>query len=209
MKTLQPAERRRLQSRADARRAILDATEALLVEDGVEAFSMRRLAERCGYTPPTIYHHFVDKQHLIDELLDERCRSLVKLLKRVRQGDDPVANLRAFGVAFARWGLRNPTHYTLLAQAREPELPVPPAAEEARSMMEGPLEKIAATGRLSAAKETVGQSIWSFLHGFVLLRTSRNDIEWMPDVLEVGLDALLHSLIRDADRAPAREETHS
>lgn len=207
MSPIQPAERRRLQSRTDARRAILDATEALLVEDGVGAFSMRRLAERCGYTPPTIYHHFVDKQHLLDELLDERCRALVKSLKRVRQDEDPAENLRAFGVAFARWGLRNPTHYALLAQQREPELPVPPAAEEARALMEGPLEKIAAAGRLTADKETIGQSIWSFLHGFVLLRTSRHDIEWKSDVLEVGFAALLHSFIRSADRAPAREET--
>jgi AcrR family transcriptional regulator len=209
MKTLQPAEKRRLQSRADARRAILDATEALLVEDGASAFSMRRLAERCGYTPPTIYHHFVDKQHLIDELLEERCRALVKSLKRAHQGDDPVENLRAYGIAFARWGLRNPTHYTLLSQSRDPELPEPPAAEEARTLMEGPLEKIAAAGRLSASMESVGQSIWAFLHGFILLRSSRNDIEWMPDVLEVGFAALLRSFIRDADRAPAREETHS
>jgi hypothetical protein len=40
-----------------------------------------------------------------------------------------------------------------------------------------------------------------------LLRTSRSDIDWMPDVLEVGVAALLQSFIRDADRAPAREET--
>ena len=168
---------------------------------------MRRLAERCGYTPPTIYHHFVDKQHLLDELLEERCRALVKSLKRVPQNDDAVQNLRAYGVAFARWGLRNPTHYALLSQPREPELPVPPAAEEARVMMEGPLEKIAAEGRLTADMQAVGKVIWAFLHGFVLLRSSRSDIEWMPDVLEVGLDALLDSFIRDADRAPAREET--
>ena len=207
MRELQPAQRRRLQSRADARRAILDATESLLVEDGFEAFSMRRLAERCGYTPPAIYHHFVDKQHLLDELLEERCQALVKALKRVRQGDDPVENLRAFGITFARWGLRNPTHYALLAQSRQPELPVPPAAEEARALLEAPLEKIAAEGRLAVQRESAAQVLWAFLHGFVLLRTSRSDIEWMPDVLEVGFAALLQSFIRDAVRAPAREET--
>jgi AcrR family transcriptional regulator len=207
MKALQPAERRRLQSRTEARRAILDATEALLVEDGFRSFSMRRLAERCGYTPPTIYHHFVDKQHLLDELLEERCGALVKSLKRVRRSDDPVENLRAFGITFARWGLRNPTHYALLSQPRQPELPVPPAAEEARALLEAPLEKIAAEGRLSAQRESAAQVFWAFLHGFVLLRTSRGDIEWMPDVLEVGLAALLQSFIRDGDRAPAREET--
>lgn len=207
MRALQPAERRRLQVRADARRAILDATEALLVEDGFRSFSMRRLAERCGYTPPAIYHHFVDKQHLLDELLEERCSALVKSLKRVRRGDDAVENLRAFGITFARWGLRNPTHYALLSQPRQPELPVPPAAEEARVLMEAPLEKIAAEGRLSVQRESAAQALWAFLHGFILLRTGRSDIEWMPDVLEVGLDALLQSFIRDADRAPVREET--
>ena len=207
MRALQPAERRRLQSRADARRAILDATEALLVEDGFRSFSMRRLAERCGYTPPTIYHHFVDKQHLLDELLEERCSALVKSLKRVRRGDDAVENLRAFGITFARWGLRNPAHYALLSQPRQPELPVPPAAEEARALMEAPLERIAAEGRLTSQRESAAQVFWAFLHGFVLLRTSRGDIEWMPDVLEVGLAALLQSFIRDGDRAPVREET--
>ena len=54
--------------RSQARRAILDATQSLLVEGGYEAFSMRRLAERCGYTAPTIYHHFGDKPGLIGAL---------------------------------------------------------------------------------------------------------------------------------------------
>lgn len=205
MRALLPAERRRLQSRSEARRAILDATEALLVEDGVEAFSMRRLAGRCGYTPPTIYHYFGDKQHLLDELLDERCRALVKSLRRVRPGEDSVANLRAFCLAFVRFGLRNPTHYALLSQPRDPELPVPPAAEEARALLEHPLDKLAADGRLTADRVAVGQAIWALLHGFILLRTTRSDIEWHEDALDAGLDALIGSFVRDAG-APAREE---
>jgi AcrR family transcriptional regulator len=197
MSVMQPAERRRLQSRADARRAILDATEALLVEDGYEAFSMRRLADRCGYTAPTIYHHFGDKQHLLDELLEERCQALVRTLRRVHQGEDLVENLRAFSAAFVRFGLRNPTHYALLSQPRDPGLPVPPAAEEARALMEAPLHKLGAAGRLSADQETVGQSLWAFLHGFILLRTTRTDLEWNKDGLDVGIDALLRGFVRE------------
>jgi len=197
MSVMQPAERRRLQSRTDARRAILDATEALLVEDGYEAFSMRRLADRCGYTAPTIYHHFGDKQHLIDELLEERCQGLVRTLRRVRQSDDLIENLRSFCSAFVRFGLRNPTHYALLSQSREPDLPEPPAAEEARTLMEAPLQKLAAAGRLVAAEEAVGQTIWAFLHGFILLRTTRNDVEWHKDGLDIGIDALLRGFVRE------------
>jgi AcrR family transcriptional regulator len=204
MTAMQPAERRRQQSRAEARRAILDATEALLVEDGFEAFSMRRLAERCGYTPPTIYHHFGDKQRLIDELVEERFQGLVRSLKRVQIGDDPVANLRAFSFAFARFGLRNPTFYALLSQRPDPESPVPPAAEEARSILEEPLAKLAADGRLNADLDATQQIVWAFLHGFILLRTHRADVLFHKDVLEVGTEALLKSLIREP--GAAREE---
>ena len=64
------AQQRRLQYREDARRAILDAAEELLVEGGLEGFSMRRLADRCGYTAPTIYHYFRDKPGLIASVLE-------------------------------------------------------------------------------------------------------------------------------------------
>jgi AcrR family transcriptional regulator len=202
MTAIQPAERRRLQSRADARRAILAATEALLVEDGFEAFSMRRLAERCGYTPPTIYHYFGDKQRLLDTLLDERCRVLVKSLKRVPLAGDAVLDVRALSLAFARFGLRNPTHYALLAAPRDPELAPPPAAEEARVLLSRPLDQLAAKGRLCVDLEAARQSFWSFLHGFILLRTTRPDLPWAKDVLEVGVDALLRGLVRGAPGGP-------
>ena len=200
MTVIQPAERRRLQSRAEARRAILDATEALLVEDGFDAFSMRRLAERCGYTPPTIYHYFGDKQHLLDELLDERCRGLVKSLKRVPLAGDPALDVRALSLAFARFGLRNPMHYALLAAPRDPELPPPPAAEEARALLSQPLDQLADQGHLASDLEAARQVFWSFLHGFILLRTTRPDLDWAKDVLDVGVDALLRGLLRDGER---------
>jgi len=66
------AQERRERQRGEARRTILDAAGEIVMEEGAEAFSMRRLAARCGYTLPTIYHHFGDKQGLIAALLELR-----------------------------------------------------------------------------------------------------------------------------------------
>ena len=203
MRALQPAQRRRQQSRADARRAILDATESLIVESGLEAFSMRRLAERCGYTAPTIYHYFGDKQTLIDELVEERCRVLLRGLQRVPLGEDPVENLRAMCLAFVRFGLRYPTHYQLLAGPSDEQRPPPPSAEAARVRMQGPLEQLAEEGRLAGDREAVGQALWAYLHGHILLRTARPDYEWQKGVLELGLDGLLRGLVLPAPGALA------
>jgi AcrR family transcriptional regulator len=202
MRAVEAAERRRQQSRADARRAILDATEALIVTDGLDAFSMRRLAERCGYTAPTIYHYFGDKQTLIDALVEERCQVLLRAVKRVPLGTDPIQNLRAMCFAFVRFGLRFPMHYQLLAVPHDDEQkPPPPSAEAARVLMQSPLDRLAAAGCVPAGVEAAGQALWAYLHGHILLRTGRPDYSWEKGVLEIGLDALLAGLIRSGPHA--------
>jgi AcrR family transcriptional regulator len=186
-------------------RAILDATEAILVEDGYEAVSMRRLAARCGYTAPTIYHHFGDKPRLIDALLEERFRRLLGQLARVPAADDPVEQLRRHARCFVRFALRNPTHYRLLASPR-PNGAAPPALEEVREVLSRPVRELAASGRLAVPdEETAAQAIWSLLHGLISLRTSRPDYAWAPGVIEYALDSMLRGLVRDGARG-RREE---
>ncbi|WP_344294457.1 TetR/AcrR family transcriptional regulator [Agromyces neolithicus] len=52
------------------RERITDAAMGLLRDDGLEAVSMRRLADRLGVAPNSIYAHIADKAALIDELID-------------------------------------------------------------------------------------------------------------------------------------------
>ncbi len=86
----------------------------MLVEEGFDRLSVRRVAARCGYTVPTLYHHFGDKTGLIDELLEERFAKLLQRAQRVRLSDDPVANMREYASAFVRFGLAHPSHYRLM-----------------------------------------------------------------------------------------------
>ncbi len=186
------AQQRRLQYREGARRAILDAAEDLLVEGGLSAFSMRRLAHRCGYTAPTIYHYFRDKPTLIDELLEERLRVLASELHRVELGDDASQNIRALAAAYAQFGLRNPSHYQLLLMPRGPEAPDPPSTEAVQRIFSAALEGMVARGDLHEADiETLKQGLWSLLHGFILLQHTRPDEDWMPGLLARSLDALI------------------
>ena len=204
--SMSSAAERRTQQRAEARRAILDASEALLVEGGYEAFSIRRLADRCGYTAPTIYHHFGDKPGLIDALLDERFQHLLRTLRRVPEGDDAVETLRRRAHAFVRFGMRHPTHYRLLTAPRGEASEPPRSAEEAREFMEKPWRELLEAGRLRADLDSAQQSLWALLHGLVSLRTSRPDLDWSKTVVEDSIDALLRGLVPpDAALAPARE----
>jgi AcrR family transcriptional regulator len=192
-----PSARRRHQQRQGARRAILDATEALLVEHGLESFSMRRLAHRCGYTAPTIYHHFGDKQGLIDAVAAARIEIVLARVRRVRRREDPVDTLRVMLLEFARLGLENPTHYRILALPRPPGSDPLPEAEQIRALVEEPLGALAAVGRLrDGGVEEAVQFVWALLHGLVSLCISRPDYAWSNRILELSIDAALRGLVR-------------
>ena len=99
---------------------------------------MRRLAERCGYTAPTIYHYFADKKGLFDTLLEERFRRMVDTMRRVRRSDDPVETLLAVGQACVRFGLRNPSQVQLLTALRPDPTDPPQSSVEGRELIEAP-----------------------------------------------------------------------
>lgn len=198
--TLEPAQRRRLEQREQVRRTILAAAEGLLVAEGYERFSMRRLAERCGYTVPTIYHHFGDKLRLVDALIEERFAEVLRHLKTVPTSDDPLVTLSRLGHEFVAFVRRNPTHYRILMLPRGEQLVDPPSAKEAIAMVQRPLHELQAAGRLLVRdSEAAFQAIWATLHGVLHLRIARPEYPWTDDVERLALEAMSRGLVRQAD----------
>jgi AcrR family transcriptional regulator len=195
---------RRHRNREQARRAILDATESILVENGGKC-SMRTLVRECGYTAPTIYHYFGDKQGLLDALLEERFAQLLARVERVEQTGDPIADLKRMAEAFLGFTRRNLDFYRLILTGANGRDRTPRSAEAAREIMERPLRQLVRDGRLrTSSGETAGQALWALLHGLNTLQLSRPDFPWASDLFDVAFDALLRGLLRDASpRVPA------
>ncbi len=62
---------RQAQEKQALRQAILTAAGELFLEQGYERFSLRKVAERIGYSPTTIYLYFRDKDDLLFTVVDE------------------------------------------------------------------------------------------------------------------------------------------
>jgi len=202
-----PSEIRRSRHREEARRAILDATEAILLEDGVELFSIRKLATRCGFTAPTIYHYFRDKDGLIDALLEERFSRLLQRIRRVALGPDPIANMREHARAYLRFGRSNQAFYQLMMRgARDGQERIVRAAEETRVIMSGPLQALAAAGRLYDDDiVAVQQSLWALVHGVISLQIGNPGYAWSKNLSDVALDAILRGIVRpSAEKGTSR-----
>jgi AcrR family transcriptional regulator len=196
-----PAARRERQ-RSEARRTILDATEALLVESGGGDFSIRALSRRCGYSAPTIYNHFGDKDGLIDALLEDRFSRLADAVHRVAPSPDPVRRLRGMARAFLAFGGENPTFYRLISSvSRKGESRTPPAVEVTRESLELPIQALARAGRLRVDEKAASQSLWALMHGLSALQSAQPEHDWAQDLESDALDALLRGLVEDLPEA--------
>lgn len=99
----------------DLRRGMLEAATALVEQEGIEALSLRKLAERVGVSPPALYHHFRDKQALlcaIGEAAIERFEG--EMQRGLAEVEGLEARFERFVTIYVRFALAHPELYELL-----------------------------------------------------------------------------------------------
>jgi AcrR family transcriptional regulator len=89
---------------------IFTAARELFDQGGVEAISMRRIAEKVGITPMAIYKHYPDKDALLNALMLDGF-AVWEARVRALQAVEPLAWLQAMGEAFLDFALNEPRRY--------------------------------------------------------------------------------------------------
>ncbi|WP_010322656.1 TetR/AcrR family transcriptional regulator [Marinobacterium stanieri] len=71
----------------DLRSSLLEAATQLIAEGGVDALSMRKLADRVGVSRTAPYHHFKDKHDLLSAIAEDGFRSYERALREALDDD--------------------------------------------------------------------------------------------------------------------------
>ncbi|NTU80497.1 MAG: TetR/AcrR family transcriptional regulator [Chloroflexales bacterium] len=164
---------RRAQARADLRAKILAAAAELFVAGGYQGLSMRQLAERIGYTAPTIYLYFANKDALLFALLEEGYNELGERLAAVAAAEPvPIARLAALGREYVAFGRERPMHYQLMFMQRADFLQARLAARANRvdplAVLQEAVAAAASAGAIRAADpQVITLSLWAAVHGLV------------------------------------------
>jgi AcrR family transcriptional regulator len=111
------------------RRAILDAALLLSEESGLSGLSLRQLAKEVGVVPTAFYRHFASIEELGLSLVDESFASLRAMVREVRQGNPPPAEIISRSVTvLAEHVHANRGHFGFITRERYSG---PPAVREA------------------------------------------------------------------------------
>jgi AcrR family transcriptional regulator len=98
---------------------ILTAARELFVEDGYEQFSMRRLAQRIGYSPTTIYLYFKGKDDLLYTVCEGVAEHFLSKLRQFRSSrKDPLKALHRAMLYLVEFALENPNQYKVFFLTR-------------------------------------------------------------------------------------------
>jgi len=178
---------RREREREEVRTLILDTARELFVNEGYEAVTMRRIAERIEYSPTAIYFHFRDKESLLKELCQTDFLTLAHQFTAIARIEDPLEQLRRIGQAYVEFGLRNPNHYRLMFMTPHP--PFDPddemlrkgnPEEDAYAFLRQIIEGGLAAGRLRGTDaELLSQTMWAGVHGVISLQLAKQNDPWI------------------------------
>jgi AcrR family transcriptional regulator len=132
----------------------LRAARDLLEQEGPEAMTMRRVADRIGIRAPSLYKHVPDKAELEVRLI---AQGLEEFGRALRAAD---ATLAAQARAYRAWGLAHARLYRLMT-----ERPLP------RDRLPEGLEASAAAPLLAvlSGDENRARAVWASAHGLLAL----------------------------------------
>jgi AcrR family transcriptional regulator len=167
---------RREQQKEGLRRAILKAAGELFLEHGYEGFSMRRVAERIGYSATTIYRYYEDKDDLLLAVVHEGFAEFAgRLAAAAESASSPLKRLEALGYAYVRFGLESPIYYQMMFMQRA-DLLFESRKKETRPMiasfdaLQQAVSEAMDAGILKRGEVGVySHVIWSLVHGITSL----------------------------------------
>ena len=100
----------------DLRQKLLDAARDMIRTGGVEAVSLRKLADRVGVSRTAAYHYFKDKNVLLCTLAEESFRQWQEKIDAVFQDDtkSPAARYRGYIRWYMTYAMENTEYYDLM-----------------------------------------------------------------------------------------------
>jgi len=165
---------RREREKQEVRQGILTAAREIARQEGWQSVTIRKVAERIEYSPPTIYEYFENKEDILVELVREGFRQMAARLRAVREvTEDPEQRLLKMADAYWNFAMSNPELYQVmngLGGVSFDCLEKPPAAHEAFVLtQEALVEWAKMTGVDIPDTEGAVEIIRSLVHGLISL----------------------------------------
>lgn len=180
-------ENRRTQEKIQMREQILEAAKAIVIEEGFEGVSIRKIANKIQYSPSLIYHYFKNKEEIINQVMESGYRKIVgALFSSNLKSKTPRDQLMEMTKNYIDVALSMPEEF-LAAQLSQSE----DSLKHTSSLFRGAAEKKPALGMLYKTLEE--------LYEEENINVSKDEIELTAQMIAVSTLGLIIKLIMEKE----------
>ena len=154
---------------------ISQAALAILEAEGPEAVSMRRVADSVDITPMAIYHHFSNREALLDSVTNQQFATLLSYIEKRPMRGSPETQLISAMEAYIDYAFDRPRIFDyVFAQRRPGAHRYPDDFRARRSPTLNPIaDVVRAAMQTGQVKKNdvweVALELWALTHGYVAL----------------------------------------
>ncbi len=198
---------RKERDRAELKDLILEASKTILLKQGKEGLSIRKIADMIEYSPATIYLYFKDKDEILHELMEIGFKLMNKYMATSFSEEDPVKRIQGIGKAYIKFGLENSDWYDLMFNSDKPMKHLEKCREDWDEGM-ALFDFLSLSCKEAIQKLTLKEvderilalHLWSCVHGLVnLAQTERLEIVEQnntKELLEKTLESMMSTIFR-------------
>lgn len=181
---------RRERERADRRRLITSSARAIAEKEGWEAVTTRRLSTEIEYSQPVIYKHFASLDEITKSVALEGFAELADALRVARVSAASGDAVRAVAHRYCAFATAAPALYDAMF-SRTTRLSFGSDSVPELSAAFAELREALARGSDDDASELLTETLWSALHGLVVLdRGGRLRTGRRADRIDLVVDGL-------------------
>ncbi len=158
----------------DLRAALVAAATDELARGGLAGFSLRAVVRTVGVAPSAVYHHFADRDALLDEVAAQGFGELAAAMDvAVAAAPGPLERVEATGRAYLSFAHDHPALFDVMFGARHRD-PAPqprvPGRTGPSDVLARELDRAVEAGAVPAAiRATAADLLWPAVHGRALL----------------------------------------
>lgn len=180
---------RREREKAEFREEILEAARQIVLKEGFDGLTMRKIADAVEYSPGTLYLYFENRDAIAHELVHRGFEQLVRAFAPAATIADPVERLTKVGEIYVKFGFEHPETYRLIFM-EDPKFSTPMFEDEdenspgmtALGFLINAFEQLKTQGRLDPKTDTqeLADAIWAAMHGIVSLKLTCHEFPKTP-----------------------------
>lgn len=156
----------------DLRTALMDAALDMLSEEGIEKLSLRGVAKRAGVSQAAPYHHFKNRDQLLEAVAAQGFAQLRESLMHHAKEDPGGDFMRGMGVGYVMFAVKNPSLFRLMQGSYFKDAQNAPLLQQTSTASFNALVDGIRGALPDADEDTIlikSAAAWSIVHGLATL----------------------------------------